>query len=252
MSDAGGGEAGTKRDRAAQRSRAAILDAAEKLFAKEGYENTSLREVGEAAGLSRGTPAYFFGSKEGLYRAVVERMADDVRTFVTGTLSRPVSGELGDDIGEAMAWAIGGYVDFLASRPNFVSLVGREVLDVGRLSEGEPGLTSLAEVLGDPGAGFLAEGLRRGPFRKDVDAKQLAISIIALCFFPFAHADGLLRKQLALDPYDPAFIEERKRHVVELVMRGILAPEGPESSGTLAEREEGDYQQSQRPEEETQ
>ncbi len=56
-----------------------------------------------------------------------------------------------------------------------------------------------------------------------MDAKQLTISIIALCFFPFAHTEGLLKKQLGLDPYGPAFIEERKRHVVDLVMKGILA-----------------------------
>ena len=202
----------------------AVLDAAESLLARRGYDAVSLQQVGEEAGVSRGTPSYFFGSKKGLYRAVVERMADDVKGFVTGPHSGPVSGERGHDVVEAMAAAIGGYVDFLASRPNFVALVGREVLDVGRLSDEEPGLANLAEVLGDPGAGFLAEGLRRGPFRENVDPKQLAISIIALCFFPFAHADGLLRKQLGLDPYDPSFIEERKRHVVDLVMRGILAP----------------------------
>ena len=202
-----------------------MLDAAEHLFAHKGYDAVSLQEIGEKAGVSRGTPSYFFGSKKGLYRAVVERMAEDVRGSVSEPHSGSVSGERGDDVGEAMARAIGGYVDFLASRPNFVSLIGREVLDAGRLSDEEPGLTSLAEVLGDPGSGLLAEGLRRGPFRDDVDPRQLAISIIALCFFPFAHADGLLRKQLGLDPYDPAFIEERKRHVVDLVLRGILAPE---------------------------
>ena len=201
-----------------------MLDAAERLFAHKGYDAVSLQEIGEDAGVSRGTPSYFFGSKKGLYRAVVERMAEDVRGFVSRPHSGPVSGEVGNDVGEAMARAIGGYVDFLASRPNFVALVGREVLDAGRLSDEEPGLASLAGVIGDPGAGFLAEGLRRGPFREDVDARQLAISIIALCFFPFAHADGLLRRQLGLDPYDPAFVKERKRHVVDLVMKGILAP----------------------------
>ena len=248
MRDAEAGEAGTKRQRAADRSRGAILDAAERLFAEKGYENTSLKEIGEEAGLSRGTPAYFFGSKEGLYQAVVERMADDVRDFVKQPHSGPVSGERGNDVAEAMARAIGGYVDFLAARPNFVSLVEREVLDAHRLSQREPGLASLAGVLGDPGAGLLAEGLRRGPFREDVDPKQLAISIIALCFFPFAHADGLLKRQLELDPYDPAFLEERKRHVVDLVMRGILAPaEGSASSDPLAEREEGHREQGERP-----
>ena len=246
MRDAEAGEAGTKRQRAADRSRGAILDAAERLFAEKGYENTSLKEIGEEAGLSRGTPAYFFGSKEGLYQAVVERMADDVRDFVKQPHSGPVSGERGNDVAAAMARAIGGYVDFLAARPNFVSLVEREVLDAHRLSQREPGLASLAGVLGDPGAGLLAEGLRRGPFREDVDPKQLAISIIALCFFPFAHADGLLKKQLGLDPYDADFIEERKRHVVNLLMHGILAREGSESSGPLAAREQGEHE---RPEE---
>ena len=214
----------TERLRDAERTRKAVLDVAEDLFACRGYDAVSLAEVGKEAGVSRGTPSYFFSSKKGLYHAVVERMAEEVRGFVAEPLSGPVSGEFGNDVKEAMAFAIGSYVDFLASRPNFVAMVEREVLDAGRLLGEDPGLTSLSEVLGDPGTGFLAEGLRRGPFRQDVDAGQLTISIIALCFFPFAQADGLL-KQLELDPYDPAFIEERKRHVVDLVMRGILLPE---------------------------
>ena len=165
-----------------------MLDAAEHLFAHKGYDAVSLAEIGEEAGVSRGTPSYFFGSKKGLYRAVVERMAEDVRRFLSEPHSGPVSGEVGNDVGEAMAAAIGGYVDFLASRPNFVALVGREVLDMERLSDEEPELASLAQVLGDPGAGFLAEGLRRGPFLEGVDPRQLVISIIALWFIPFAHA----------------------------------------------------------------
>ena len=219
----------TEKIRDAQRTSKAVLDAAEDLFARRGYDAVSLAEVGKEAGVSRGTPSYFFDSKKGLYRAVVERMAEDVRDFVAEPHELPVSGEGGTNVGEEMAASIGGYVDFLAASPNFVSLVGREVLDVGRSPDEEPDLASLSEVLGDPGVKFLAEGLRRGPFREDVDAKQLAISIIALCFFPFAHAGGLLDKQLGLDPYDPAFIEERKRHVVDLVMKGILVPE----DGTL-------------------
>lgn len=202
----------------------AVLDAAEVLFAESGFDAVSLAEVGEAAGVSRGTPSYFFGSKKGLYRAVVERMVEDVRDFIAGTQSRPVSGERGNDVEEAIVVAIGAYVDFLAARPNFVRMIEREALDAGHLSVGEPGLATLSEALGDPGAGFLAEGLRRGPFRGDLDARQLVISIIALCFFPFAHVEGLLKRQLGLDPYDPTFIAERKRHVADLVMRGILAP----------------------------
>ena len=60
--------------RDATRSRRAILEAAERLFADRGFEGTSLGAIAAAAGLSRGTPSYFFGNKEELYRAVLEQL----------------------------------------------------------------------------------------------------------------------------------------------------------------------------------
>src|ERR1700716_755894 len=60
--------------RNAERSQAAILTAAERLFAEHGFEGTSLGDIGAAAGLSRGTPSYFFGPKRGLSVAVLERI----------------------------------------------------------------------------------------------------------------------------------------------------------------------------------
>ena len=62
MRDAEGGDAGTQRQRAAERSRHVILDAAEKIFADKAYEDTSLTDIGEGSSLSRGPPAYFFCS----------------------------------------------------------------------------------------------------------------------------------------------------------------------------------------------
>ena len=71
-----------ERERNAGRSREAILDAAEQLFAERGYDATSLNDVGAAAGVSRGTPGYFFGGKQPLYRAVLERCLERVRQAV--------------------------------------------------------------------------------------------------------------------------------------------------------------------------
>ncbi|MEA2714337.1 MAG: hypothetical protein QOK27_2298, partial [Gemmatimonadales bacterium] len=64
------------------RSRVAILDAAEQLFADQGYDATSLNQVGTVAGVSRGTPGYFFGSKADLYQAVLDRSFAEVREAV--------------------------------------------------------------------------------------------------------------------------------------------------------------------------
>ncbi|TAF68303.1 MAG: TetR/AcrR family transcriptional regulator [Cytophagales bacterium] len=51
----------------------AIVDAAEKIFFKEGIENTSMDQVAQEAELSKGTLYLYFKSKEELYKAVVIR-----------------------------------------------------------------------------------------------------------------------------------------------------------------------------------
>lgn len=50
-----------------------ILDAAEKLFAKQDYDGTSLREITEYAGANLAAVNYHFGAKKELYRAVLAR-----------------------------------------------------------------------------------------------------------------------------------------------------------------------------------
>src|SRR3954463_7838727 len=66
-------EKSAERIRDAERTREAILVAAEDCFARLGFDGTSLQQIGEAAGVARSTPAYFFGSKQALYEAVLAR-----------------------------------------------------------------------------------------------------------------------------------------------------------------------------------
>src|SRR5262245_17490483 len=65
------------RGRDADRSREAILDAAEGMFAERGFDGASLASISDAANVSAALPAYFFGSKRDLYRAVIERLFSD-------------------------------------------------------------------------------------------------------------------------------------------------------------------------------
>lgn len=58
---------------AAKETRKSILDAAESLFAHEGYHNTSLRTITNKARANLAAVNYHFGSKEGLIKAVIER-----------------------------------------------------------------------------------------------------------------------------------------------------------------------------------
>jgi AcrR family transcriptional regulator len=56
-----------------------ILKNALALFSEKGYDATSVREICEAAGITKPTLYHFYGSKEGVYRAIVEGALDRFR-----------------------------------------------------------------------------------------------------------------------------------------------------------------------------
>src|SRR6478735_10949915 len=60
-----------RRPHDADASRRALLDAAASLFDERGYEATTVREIGERAGVDTALIARYFGGKEGLYLAVL-------------------------------------------------------------------------------------------------------------------------------------------------------------------------------------
>lgn len=215
------------RRRDATRSREAILDAAERLFAAQGYEGTSLQEVGLAAGVSRGTPSYFFRSKAELYRAVLERTFGQVRTAVKSGRERALkSGEPPEVV---LAGAVGEYFDFIGAHPHFVRLLEWEALQGGgqfgglapQLSAIHEAVAALADELG-----FGAEDRGR--------AEQLVLSILALCWFPLIHARTLL-PGMGGNPDDPAFIRQRRQHIIDLVLHGMRGRLEPVSTANHTE-----------------
>jgi AcrR family transcriptional regulator len=69
--DEGGAEpAGRLRTEHAEATRRAVLDAARSLFGRNGYAQTSVDEIAEAARVTKGAVYHHFASKEALFRAV--------------------------------------------------------------------------------------------------------------------------------------------------------------------------------------
>jgi len=202
----------TERIRNPERSRAAILDAAEKLFADQGFDATSLNQVGAAAGVSRGTPGYFFGSKADLYQAVLDRAFNEVRLAVREGRERALASN--ESVETILAGAVSDYFDFLAARPNFVRLIEREALNGVRLPDAAGHLSAGQEALA---AISLELGLDDSP---SGDAAQLLLSIIALCWFPLIHT-RTVAQAVAVSLDDAEALERRKRHVISLVLHGL-------------------------------
>src|SRR5262245_9737054 len=62
--------------------RANILVAAEGLFSERGFAGTSTRDIAASAGVTSAMVHYYFGNKDGLYRAILENAVATVRSFI--------------------------------------------------------------------------------------------------------------------------------------------------------------------------
>lgn len=110
-----------RRERERLARRQAMLDAARAVFAEKGYEQATLDEVAERAEFGKGTLYnYFDGGKEGILRALMEDLFDDVEgivsTHVAAYDERPVRDLFHDLLAELM-----GY--FEANRDTFLLVI---------------------------------------------------------------------------------------------------------------------------------
>ena len=209
------------RIRDADRSRKAILAAAETLFAERGFDAVSLQEIGAAAALSRGTPNYFFGSKQDLYVAVLERVFAD-REEATTRAFEPVrawceSARAGS-LRQPLSRAIESYMSFLLARPAFVRLIVREELRGGeglRLAQREA--TAMREAL----AAVRAVARKRSLRSFDVDDAVLVL--VSLTFSPLSQQSTLMAA-LGRDLRDATVRRQHIRLVVGQMLQLLGAP----------------------------
>ena len=190
-------------ERDAQRTREAILAAAENLFAREGFDGASMQQIGEAAGVARSTPAYFFRSKEALYEAVLARAVARAQEAMARAYAE---GDEHRSPEAAVDSYVGAFLDFLAQDPNFVSLIQRESLGDG---------SRVSEFFGRPVEEAVA-ALTPAAEKAGVSPQRLVLDLVALSWYPFAHEHTLL-PALGLKARDPAFLDEQKRHLADLV-----------------------------------
>ena len=188
--------------RNAERTQEAILLAAEELFARFGFDRTSVQQIGESAGVARSTPSYFFGSKEALYDAVLERVVTRGQQAMARAYAEAADGGSAEDAIDAY---VGALVDFLGDDRNFLRLIQREALGDGSR------VTTFFGLAVDEAVAML----RPAAEKAGISAERLILDLTALCWYPFAHEHTLL-PALGIDARDPAFIAEQKRHIGDL------------------------------------
>ena len=208
--DAARSRAAAAPTRDAARSRAAIIDAAEALFAQHGFAGTSLGDIGTQAGLSRGAPSYFYGSKEQLYVAVLERVFA-AREEATAAAFAPLhdwaaTGE--GSLDRALTHAVEGYMAFLLERRTFVRLIEWEELEGGRRMRATPRASrAIQDAFGAARDAARRRGLRA------FNVEDAVLLFVSLTFSPLAQTSTFMAT-LGRDLTDRATLRRHVRFVV--------------------------------------
>jgi TetR/AcrR family transcriptional regulator len=200
-----------------------VLQVAQALFAERGYRGTSLRDIAKRIGIKAPSLLHHFPSKQQLYLAVLDKMfeslEDAANAIAWGRESRQ----------ERMRQAVGDAIDFIASHPDFVRIMWKEMADesgVGRqvLKRRLPPLFSTA-------VNFIFRGQRDGEFRAEVDPLHFMWSLNSITIGYFTTA-AMIRRLWSMNLLEPAMIDRRKREVIDMVERTLFrtdaqTPESP-------------------------
>ena len=107
----------------AEDTRTRILNAALGLFRRKGFEQTTMREIAEEAGVSLGNAYYYFESKEALVMAFYERAHLELPSRVTAAVAPATSLE------EQLSAIIDAKFAYFASNRAFLGALFRHAAD---------------------------------------------------------------------------------------------------------------------------
>ena len=153
-------------------SRDQILDAAEELFAKKGFDASTIKQIGARARLNPALIYYYFGGKDDLYHAVLERLVGGLVARGRAALDRPASPP------EAIRALVRAQLEFVLASPSLPKIMVREMVDHDARHAKGIILETVAGLF-DRLCGVIEAGQREGVFRSDVEPRFAAVSTIS-------------------------------------------------------------------------
>jgi len=191
-----------------ERTKTQILDAAAELFAKQGFDKTSMQQVAKAATVARGTPHYFFESKEGLFKACFERESEKALQVIPSALAAVSDDPSPQEIINSL---IDIYLDFLDNNPTFFRFIQWASLENTRLIDAVENHWQV--VL----ASFsLAQDIVQGSEWEN-EVPHIVYSIIGLCPVHYSFGPSLGNPMGV--SLDKDFLEARKAHIKKTLFK---------------------------------
>ena len=163
--------------RSSDRTKADIIAIASREFADKGFAGARIDEIADRTDTSKRMIYYYFGSKEGLYQAVLEHAYASIRTTEAVAELNTLSAVA------ALARLVEITFDYHLRHPEFVRLVMNENIQrgtaIGALDSTRTRNDSVLHMIGT----LLDRGVTEGVFRAGIDPIQLHMTISALAFY---------------------------------------------------------------------
>ena len=166
-----------RKPKAPEANRARILAAAIAEFASRGFKGASMDAIAARTQTTRALINYYFGSKERLYLAVLERVYAEIREAENELELEHLAPV--DAIRRIVEFTYDYYVD----HEYFVRLVVAENQAKGRHMKRFPSLRTVNRPIVDMLGAVIARGQAEGTFRPDLDPIDVHMAIAALGMF---------------------------------------------------------------------
>ena len=199
-----------------------ILDAAEKLFIRRGYDGVSVNDVAVESRVAKALVFYYFKNKQELFDTVLESYYAAQREALMGAIGR------GESLRDSIHAGIDAYLDFIQENPGFPRLIQREICSGSRNIEK---IMEYMQPLYQWGLSVFGAIL---PADGPMSAKHLFISIYGMIINYYTYTP-VLERLFDNDPMAGEELAQRRGHIhfmVDHLLAGIESGGGdsPKSS----------------------
>ena len=197
-----------------ERTMAGILEVANAEFGEKGLAGARIDEIAAATQTSKRMIYYYFGSKEGLYLAVLEDSYRRVREIEAGLQLEDLPPE------DALRRLVGFTFDHHHGNEPYIRLVMSENMQRGEFLKQSKIIQQLNMPAIDAIRKLYERGVVAGVFRAQLDPVDIHKSISALTFFNVSnqHTFGLIFKR---DTQTAKALTARRDSIIEMVVRFV-------------------------------
>ena len=190
-------------------TRRRLMKAAEKLFAKKGCGGTSIDDICQASGVNCRMIYHYFGSKDGLYMAVLESVYGRISDLAAVAEANSRS------LAEYIEMIVEQYFRFLLDNPEFVSILRWENAS-GAKGIRQLNLDDFLERYLGAATKTLSEQYGRPATREE--GQLVVMTCVSLCGHFFSN-QGSTGHALGLDLKDPEYAEVWLEHIKKVAVK---------------------------------